>query len=187
MPAAWSILSARSRFHFRSKPSHLDTGLASQAALKVHQTTTDLVAHGRLAVLGGVHSLAASGGSAASGSALGSKRSLASMTMVADAAGVCGGLPCGGGSASDGVSGSGLRDTGVLCGLLASQAGEETWLAAGGGGGSGGCASAGHDDVCVDWMVSWLVGCVKNVSKFCGVSLSFEDVVVERKKRKPEA
>ena len=86
--------------------------------------------------------------------------------MVADTAGVCGGLPCGGGGASDGVSGSGLRDTGVLCGLLASQAGEETWLAAGGGGGSGGCASAGHDDVCVDWLVGWLVGCVKSVSKF---------------------
>ena len=135
------------------KASYLDTGLASQATLKVHQTTTDLVAHRRLAVLSGVHSLTASGGSAASGSALGSKRSLASVAMVADTAGVCGGLPCGGGGASDGVSGGGLRDTGVLCGLLASQAREETWLTASGGGGSGSCASAGHDDVCVDWLV----------------------------------
>ena len=140
------------------KASYLDTGLASQATLKVHQTTTDLVAHGRLAVLSSVYSLAASCGGATGGSALGSKRSLASMAMVTDAAGVCGGLPCGGGSASDGVSGGGLRDTGVLCGLLASQAREETWLTASGGGRSGSCASAGHDDVCVDWLVGWLVG-----------------------------
>lgn len=98
-------------------------------------------------MLSGVHSLAASSGSAASGSALGSKRSLAGVAMVADAAGVCGGLPGGGGSAGDGVSGSGLRDTGVLSRLLASKAGEETWLAAGGGGGSSGCACADHDDV----------------------------------------
>jgi hypothetical protein len=93
-----------------------------------------------------VHSLAASGGSAASGSVLGGKRSLAGVAMVADAAGVCCGLPGGSGSTSDGVSGSGLRDTGVLCGLLASQTRQETWLAAGGGGGSGGCACADHDD-----------------------------------------
>lgn len=97
-------------------------------------------------MLSGVHSLAASSGGAASGSALGSKRSLAGVAMVADAAGVCGGLSGGRGSASDGVSRSGLRDTGVLCGLLACQAGEEAWLAAGGGGGSGSCASANHDD-----------------------------------------
>ena len=146
MPAAWNLSSVRFRVCFDSRISYLDTRLASQATLKVHQTTTELVAHGRLAVLSGVHSLAASSGSAASGSALGSKRSLASVAMVADTAGVCGGLPGGGGSASDGVSGSGLRDTGVLCGLLASQAGQQTWLAAGGGGRSGGCACADHDD-----------------------------------------
>jgi hypothetical protein len=33
--------------------------------------------------------------------------------MVTDAAGVCCGLPGGGGSTSDGVSGGGLCDTGV--------------------------------------------------------------------------
>ena len=158
MPAAWSTSSVGFRICFRNATAYLDTGLASQAAFQVHQTTTDLVAHGRLAVLSGVHSLAASGGSATGGSALGSKRSLASVAMVVDAAGVCCSLPGSGGSASDGVSGSRLRDTGVLCGLLACQAGEETWLAAGGGGGSDGCASAGHDDVCVDWLVGWLVG-----------------------------
>ena len=105
--------------------AYLDTRLASQATLKVHQTTTDLVAHGRLAVLSasGVNSLAASSGGAASGSVLGSKRTLASVAMVTDAAGVCGGLSGGGGSTSDRVPGSGLRDTGVLCGLLASQTG----------------------------------------------------------------
>ena len=144
------------QYCFRSKAAYLDTGLASQATLEVHQATTDLVAHSRLAMLRGVHSLAASGGSATSGSALGSKRSLASMAMVADAIGVCGGLSGGGGSASDGVSGSRLRDTGVLCGLLACQAGKKAWLAASGGGGSGGCASAGHDDICVDRLVDWL-------------------------------
>lgn len=66
------------------------------------------------------------------------------MTVVANAAGVCGGLPgccCG---ASDGVPGSGLCDAGVLC-LLASETGQETWLSTGGGCRSGGCASAGHD------------------------------------------
>ena len=146
MPAAWRISSVGSRVYWRNKAAYLDTGLASQATLEVHQTTTDLVAHGRLAVLSSVHSLAASSGSAASGSALGSKRSLASVAMVADTAGVCGGLPGGGGSASDGVSGSGLRDTGVLCRLLAGKAGQQTWLAAGGGGGSGSCACADHDD-----------------------------------------
>ena len=100
------------------------------------------------------------------------------MTMVADAVGVCGGLSGRSGSASDGVSGSGLRDTGVLCGLLACQTGEEAWLTAGGGGGSGGCASTCHDDVCLYVLVGWLFGCVKSVP---GVSLSFEDVV-ERKR-----
>lgn len=97
-------------------------------------------------MLSGVYSLATGSGSAASGSALGSKRSLSSMAMVADAVGVCGGLSGRGGSASNGVPRSGLRDTGVLCGLFACQTGEEAWLAAGGGGGSGGCAGAGHDD-----------------------------------------
>ena len=99
--------------------SSLDTRLACQATLKVHQTTTDLVAHGRLAVLSGVDALAASSGGAASGSALGSKRSLAGVAMVTNAARVGSGLPGGGGSACDGVSRSRLRDTGVR-GLLAS-------------------------------------------------------------------
>ena len=146
------------RAYSRSKAAYFDTRLACQTTLKVHQTTTDLVPHGRLAVLSGVHAFAASSGSAASGSALGSKRALASMAMVADAAGVRGGLPCGSGSASDGVPGRGLRHTGVLCSLLACQAGQETWLAASGGGRGGGCASAGHDDEC---MYLWLLGCVE--------------------------
>jgi hypothetical protein len=60
------------RLSFDSTSAYLDTRLACQATLKVHQTTTDLVAHGRLAVLGGVHSLAASSGSTTGGGALGS-------------------------------------------------------------------------------------------------------------------
>jgi hypothetical protein len=59
--------------------TNLNTRLASQAALEVHQATANLVAHGGLAVLcAGGHSLAAGGGgcavsaSAANSGALGS-------------------------------------------------------------------------------------------------------------------
>lgn len=60
------------RVRFDGEATYLDTRLASQATLEVHQATTDLVAHGRLAVLSGVHSLAASSGGTSGGSALGS-------------------------------------------------------------------------------------------------------------------
>jgi len=126
--------------------AYLDTRLASQATLEVHQSTAELVAHGRLAVLSAScrHTLAASSCGAASGGALGSKRALAGVAVVAQAAGVCCGLPGGGGSTSDGVPGSGLRDTSGLGCLLASEAGQEAWFATSGSGRSGSCASAGH-------------------------------------------
>lgn len=128
------------------KKAYLDTRLASQATLEVHQSTTELVAHGRLAVLcaSSRHALAAGSGGAASGSAFGSKRALTGMAVVAKAAGVCCGLPGGGGGTSDGVPGSGLRDTSGLGCLLASQAGQEAWFATSGTGRSGSCAGAGH-------------------------------------------
>ena len=103
------------------------------------------------------HALAASSGSCTGGSALGSERSLASVAMMTDATGVCCGLPGGGSSTSDGVSGSGLRDASGLCRLLACQAGQETWLAAGGACVSGSCASAGHDDgLCWSWTLEYV-------------------------------
>lgn len=104
-------------------------------------------------MVGRGHALSAPGSSGAvsagaMSSALGGKRALASVAVVANATRVCCSLPGGGCRTSDWVGRCRLCHASGLGGLLASEAGEETGLAASGG--SGSCASAGH---CVEGYV----------------------------------
>ena len=142
--------------------THLHTRLASQTALEVGQSPTNLIAHRRLAMLSS-HSLGTTGGrravsaSATDARALGSQRAFASMAVVANTTGVCCRLPGRSRGAGDWVSGSGLGDSGVLCCLLACQTRHEAGLC---GGGGGACAGHGRAScVCIEGKVVVGWGC----------------------------
>jgi hypothetical protein len=130
--------------------THLDARLAQQTTLEVRHRSGHLVPHRRLAVLGACRLCTAArgrravGASASGAGALGGQGAFAGVAVVADAAGVCGGLPGGGGGAGERVSGRRLCDAGGLR-LLAGQAVHEAGLCGGGGG-----ACAGHG-VLIEW------------------------------------